>query len=191
MKKSEDSSDKIAGLTRLAMVIADHFQILCSKQDIHHWRSRNPPFPSPNAANRFDKRACFDWIEANIMTKRPSGEESQMLLAAAFKAKQEQIIRENEEHKFKFDVEKKKYVERSLAERSIVGMSKKIFSWVRGEIERSATSDRKAKLIELGASPELAAAFYDFDLLHAQKMIDAISATADKNAQEATDGLST
>lgn len=182
----------INGINRTAEAIAKQFKTTCSRQDIRFWMSKEPPFPSPRANNQFNQRECFEWFLLNIIPNRTvAGTAMADLFQQAAQAKARQEIRENEEAEFDFDVKKKRYIERTAAERTIVGCAKKYHGFVRGQLERNLTLERKLKLESLGISREIVAVFYEFDTAQAVGIIDRIEAQCCAAGKEAVDGLAT
>lgn len=193
MNKKPAKKSYIDGLTRLAAAIAAHFDIPCVKQDISKWQKFSPPFPSPNpGSNRYKLKPCFAWVEKYwLPKKKPSQGEQKELFMEAMIADARLKIRKDQEHAFNFDVEKKKYITRPIAELAIMGFAKRYHAWVRLELERNITMERKAKLESLGASPEIVAAFYQFDLSQAMGVVGRIEDNCEAFSKEAANGLAT
>jgi hypothetical protein len=183
--------DYVDGLTRLAATIAAHFDIPCVKQDITKWRKFTPPFPSPNpGSNRYKLPECLEWVEVYWLPKKRPGEaEQKELFLQAMIADAQLKIRKDQEHAFNFDVEKKKYITQPIAELAIMGFAKRYHAWVRLEMERNLTTERKSKLESLGVSAEAVAAFYQFDLLQAVSAIGRIETECENFSKEAAGEL--
>lgn len=89
-------------------------------------------------------------------------------------AKSEQIIRENKQHDFEFEVEKGKYIERSAAVQTVIAALRKYLNFVESELEKNAPAERLEKLTALGCSKEIIAAFREFDVAQSAALIDRI-----------------
>lgn len=170
---SNDSSI-IEGLTRLADIIATHFKIPCGKQTIKHWQRMNPPFP-PHKNNRYNKTECFEWVQKYIVPGlHEGGDELVELLARAQKAKAIEQIKKAEKATIIVDLLDKKYVDKNTAKLTTIAVVKTFHNFVRGELESGQPIERKERLASLGASPEIVAAFFEYDLKQSQALMDKI-----------------
>src|SRR6185437_113079 len=112
------------------------------------------------------REACFTWVKENILPKKGSSmsqAEMQKLLLDAQIAEAQSKIRKEQIASREWEAVQKKYIERSLAERTIIGFSKKYHAWVRAEFERFTVESRAEKLKELGIAAEIIIKFKDFD----------------------------
>lgn len=180
----------LQGLRRTAEAIARHFKTTCSKDDISYFKSLEPPFPAPSpGTNFYQQEEVFAWFETNIMPKRRAKLDGQDFHSKAAKAKASTVILANKEAQFDFDVKQGKYISRSVAKRSIVGFAKRFKSWVFNELEKKLPDARREKLRQLGAGPEIIAAFYEFDLAQSVETVGNIEQRGETFAKEAQDAL--
>lgn len=187
-KKIPKQSEYIDGLTRVAVAIADKFKISCTKQSIKNWQKWTPGFPSPaiSGSNRYNRAECFDWIEKNYLSRGASGAAQTDLFIMSAEAEARIKIRKDEESALDIEIKRGRYIPRDTSKRTIIGALKKYHSFVRSELERGATTARREKLTLLGASPEIVAAFYEFDFEHSRLQIDRIEQRCAREATEAT-----
>lgn len=175
MKSKAPTPAHIDGLTRLAAVIGGHFKIPCSKQNIKHWQKKNPPFPAPTQANRYDRAACFEWVTTYIVSEADATTQGD-LFRREREAEAHLKIRKDKDAAFDFEVKRGKYIERAIANQSVIGALKSYHGFVRNELELNATATRRDKLTALGASQEIVTLFHEWDLLQMRAVIDRIEA---------------
>lgn len=121
-KKRRSPRDTIRTVKALCARIIAEFHIPCDRQKIKNWETRhNPPFPVPDENGSRDWEACRKWIEALQKRKGESQSELELLDRRAEEAKAQNKILEVEERQFDFDQKRKKYIERDVARRAIVG----------------------------------------------------------------------
>ncbi len=187
MKRNPPPSPRpvIDGLTRLAAVIQDHFKTPCSKQSIKYWQRKNPPFPAPTAANRYDQEACFAWVETHIISKNDKTGQGD-LFRKAQESEARLKITKDENAAFDFEIKQGNYIERSIVKNTLIGALQKAHSFVRSEIEANGPADRRDKLIALGVTQEAITLFHAWDILQEQSRIDRIETSY---AQAGSNGL--
>lgn len=186
-KKKKTSPDLVENQTRIAFEINAHFKISCSRMLVQKWQRKfTPPFPAPDAGGRYSRKACFAWVEKNVMAQmaKEGGGESEMqkLTALAELKKLKNDIEEAEEKEFDRNVKRGNYVLKTEAQRTANGVLKTYHGFVRRTLEVNSTDARREKLQQLGLAPETVAAFYEFDLAHARSLIDEIETRCAKEA---------
>lgn len=176
MSRAKPSEDLIDGLTKTAAAISAHFKISCSKHSLVHWKKKNPPFPSATEQGRYNRKDCFDWVQTHIISGLDSKQSDMELLRQEMIAKARTNIRKDESSQFDLDVKKGKFIDLKEARQIYGGSLRMYHDWVKAELETNSPIARKNKLTSLGATPEIVAAFYEFDILQAQASIGRIEA---------------
>lgn len=168
-------------LAGIANLIREHFKMPCDKMRIKNWQTRHtPPFPYPKENNEFDVAECFKWVEALQKRKGAKGQlvtmdmnlESLDVRAAEAHAKKK--ITSAEREQFEFEKEKGEWIKRDIAEQTICAAMREYHKFVRQEVEFNNPIRRKEKLVELGASPELLAKFFEYDVAASIATLDRI-----------------
>lgn len=180
-----DSRKSLGNLTRTAAAISDRFKIPCSKQDIKNWQKWNPPFPMPGANQSYPTYECFEWIETHYMPKfgKVTSEGGQSLAEKAQEAQLRSKIQAQEDAAFESEVMRGKYIDRKIAQNTIRDVVQGIRVFYQEENEKSATVERKAKLLEMGIAPEIVFQFHEWDLLQAQARDDRVADKCQKEAK--------
>lgn len=164
----------------IAKLIREHFGLNCDRSTISGWQSRHtPPFPRPDDNNAYNVAECFVWVE--LLQKRkgqglkgPIDTQMELLDREAASARQRQKITAAEREAFNFEIEKGLYIKRDESEFTIRASMKSYHLFVKQEIEVNNPQLRKEKLIELGASPELIAKFFEYDATASISTVDKI-----------------
>jgi len=174
---------QVGGMPAIAAIVAKHFGVRCQRQDIHKWRSLAPePFPSPDNGNRFSVLPCLDWYERNML--KGGKTETLDLFQEQAEAKAKNDIEKLAHDRWLREVEKGRWVERTLAKRTCIGALKKYHGFVRDELERDQTAARLEKLRELGLSVEALGAFQLYDGELARALVDRIEERCAKETDE-------
>lgn len=182
---SSNDQPQVSNLTGIAAIIQGHFKINCTKNDIQRWKRWNPPFPVPTAANRYNVQECLDWVEANIMPSRSSGDEQMSLMKEAEIADAKKKITAAKIINREWEVLDGKYIERTAARRLAVGTVAKLRGFITAELERNDTDARRQHLVALGVSAEIVAKFQEFDAGLARATINRIADRCEQEASEA------
>lgn len=170
-------SEEIGTQTAVAMRISSHFNIPCSAQLIQDWQRRwTPPFPRPRGNhNRYYWVDCEKWVREEYLPKHTAnGADQTSLIVRAEKAKQELMIHKAAREKHELEVQQGKYIERAIAERTIVSVLRNYHALVRRTLEVNLPHRRKEKLSELGVNAETLASFHQYDLRSSQAIIDQV-----------------
>lgn len=170
--------DLIESQTRLAEEINQHFQISCTRQTIHRWRTKhNPPFPAPDSGGRYSRSKCFEWVQTYVvdpMKQDIGAANTQELLHKAVLAEAQRKIDRARREKALADDAEGLTIFKAEAHRNAVGALKAHHSFTKRALENNFPLNLKEKLILVGMTEEMAVVIYDWSVLEMRKVIDAI-----------------
>ena len=176
VKKSPRIPKSVRTLSMLADMIRHKFKIPCDKSTIKAWQKREVPFPSPLGENNtYIIKDCFAWVERYALKTNGKAADGELdLFKQSEVARMTMKITQAEREKLDLEKEKGLYVERSIAEQSMITAARAYHRLVRQEVEINSPSTRKEKLRELGASDEIMAKFHEWDIEQSRAVIDRI-----------------
>jgi hypothetical protein len=102
-------------------------------------------------------------------------QEKQSLLVRSQNAKLQREIDRQERERLQLDEVKKSFINRDVADRTIIGAMRNYHDLVRRLLERNIPESNREKLQQLGASETIVALFYQFNLSGMQAVVDEIA----------------
>lgn len=183
-KKKPKQPKSVRTLDGIAAHIRAKFGIACDRMKIKNWQTRwksGSPFPNKGQNNEFDIAECFAWVEKNIIKGKANTEPD--LFEKSESARYQQKITAAEREQFEFDKEKGLYILRDVAFQTTVAALTLLKSFVREEIEKHLVIGEREHLKTLGATDEIATAFFVWSKAKKISVIDAIEKRCEQEAE--------
>lgn len=140
-------------LDGIADLIRAEFNISCDRMKVSYWQRKvKPPFPRPGKNNEFDVTECFAWVKAFQKRRGHKAADSadaqlELLERRAESARLNSKIRRDEEEQFDFETKKGKFIDRELANRTIMATIREYHEISKKNITAIAQPDLAKQLI--------------------------------------------
>ena len=172
-------------LTELSKKLDIHYRgrvrVLISKQLLNNWRKgqipvKGAPLPPGKIgdSSRFSVGEWVAWFDEWLLPFYGVGSKTDLDQDYLKLEREEKAnaLERIEHERFERAVERGKWIERESAKRTLLGALKQFHRIVKDADERGSPIARLNKLKELGATPEMASAFHEFDLTLAREITD-------------------
>lgn len=136
----------------ICAIIHAEFNIPCDRMKINNWQTRHsPPFPQADLNNAFNVAKCIEWVkqlQKRKGVKTVGGDEQiELLDRRADEARAQSKILDVEEKQFDFDQKRGRYVEREIANRTIINTIAEYHSEAKQSVQSFCDVELAKKII--------------------------------------------